>query len=205
MSAAATMADRGTLRLITPPTGDVVALDLARQHLRQDQDFDDAMISIYLAAAAQSVQDLTGRALLPQVWEYRLRSGATGYAQPYLVTGCRIRLPLAPLLEVESVTVGGAAEDPAGYYVDAPSGPACGRGSIEVVDGWTAGDAAIRFRAGYESAAHVPAPLQAAVLLSLGALYENREAEAEKSGATARMLAENPAFMRLIRPYQLIG
>lgn len=203
MYAAATAHDRGTLHLITPPAGDVVALDLARQHLRQDQDFDDAMIAIYLRAAAESVENLTGRALLPQVWEYRIR--ATVYGGPYLVTGCRIRLPLAPLLEVVSVTVGGEVEAPAGYFVEAPSGPTCGRGSVEVVDGWASGDAAIRFRAGYASAAHVPAALQAACLLSLGSLYENREAEAEKSGSTARMLAENPAFMRLIRPYQLIG
>jgi uncharacterized phiE125 gp8 family phage protein len=199
------------LRLITPPTGPVIATDIARQHLRQDQTADDIMIDLYVAAAAQSVQDMTGRALLPQTWEYRLQP--TGYGCAQLVTANRTQLPLAPLLSVESITVDGAVVLAADYTVHAPSGPTCGRGEIEFSHGWSSawsygygtGSAVIRFTAGYETADHIPAPLKAAVLLALGSLYENREAEAEKSGASARMLAENPAFMRLIRPYQLIG
>lgn len=195
--------DRGTLRLITPPTNPPIALDLARQHLRQDQDFDDAMIGIYLAAAAQSVQDMTGRALMPQVWEYSVSD--------WPCYGNGIRLPLAPLLSVDAVTADEVVA-PTVYRVEVPSGPTCGRGYVYLASGasWPSVEPdtaaiTIRFTAGYQNASFVPAPLQAAVLLALGSLYENREAEAEVGGSAARSLAENPAFMRLIRPYQLIG
>lgn len=193
------------LRLIQPPVETPFALDIARQHLRQDQASDDLMIEIYLKAAVQSVQDATGRVLMPQVWEYRPEGTAYGCAQ--LVAGGRTQLPLAPLLSVQSVTIGSVALTTADYTVRAPSGPTCGRGEVVFGASQYWGDEAgvIRFTAGYATTDFVPAPLTAAVLLALGSLYENREAEAEKSGSTARMLAENPAYMRLIRPYQLIG
>ncbi|MDQ1078004.1 hypothetical protein [Pseudoroseomonas cervicalis] len=185
-----------TLRLITPPTQRPIDLDIARQHLRQDSGADDVMIELYLAAAVQSVQDMTGRALLPQTWEYRLDVPAGCVSQP-------LQIPLAPLLSVESVMLDGVAVAPDAYGAVMPSGPTCGRGFLDLGD--ASGAAVIRFRAGYEAPQMVPAALQAAVLLALGSLYENREAEAEKSGTTARMLAENPAYMRLLRPYMLIG
>lgn len=200
--------DRGTSRLITPATLTPIALDIARQHLRQDAEADDVLIEQYLRAAVQSVEDSTGRAMCPQVWEYRLREMSTVYGAPYLVTGCRLRLPIAPVLAIESITADGVDLDPSEYELDAPSGPTCGRGDVLFLAGsWgpAFNGVSIRYRAGYETPAHVPAALVAAVLLALGSLYDNREAEAEKSGATARMLAENPAYMRLLRPYQLIG
>ena len=186
------------LRLVTPPSGLVVELDIARQHLRQDQLAEDVMIELYLQAAVQSVQDATGRALLPQTWELRLDEAPCHRS---------IDLPMAPLLSVEAISFSGVPSLDATYTVAAPSGPTCGPGRVTAIDGgsWPSGAAVIRFTAGYASADHVPAPLKAAVLLALGSLYENREAEAEKSGASARMLAANPAFARLIRPYQLIG
>lgn len=183
------------LRLVQGATVLPVDLDVARQHLRQDQEADDLMIGLYLRAAVDSVQDMTGRALMRSTWEYRARS----------LDCCSVRLPLAPLISVESVTVDGAALTADDYEVIAPSGATCGRGWITTEATWPSGPAVVKFVAGYPSKDAVPAALQAAVLLALGSLYENREAEAEKSGSTARMLAENPAYMRLLRPYMLIG
>lgn len=186
------------LRQVKAATDLPLDLDIARQHLRQDQEADDLMIELYLAAAVESVEQMTGRALMPQTWEYR----------PRCLDRCSVQLPLAPLLSVESLTVGGEVLATADYEVSAPSGATCGRGWISTATGtysWPSGGAVIRFIAGYPSKALVPASLKSAILLAVGSLYENREAEAEKSGSTARMLAENPAYMRLLRPYQLIG
>ena len=44
----------------------------------------------------------------------------------------------------------------------------------------------------------VPAPLRAAILLLVGDLYANREAAVERN-------VENPAFSRLISPYQRVS
>lgn len=192
------------LRRVTGPAELPLKTDIARQHLRQDQTADDTMIEIYLGAAVQSVEDSTGRVLMPQTWEWRTRC---------MLRGC-IRIPLAPLLEVVSVTAAGTLIDPTDYEVSAPGGATCGRGEIYwagtggtslVTAGEPHPQTVIRFKAGYANADDVPFPLKAAILLALGSLYENREAEAEKSGTTARMLAENPAYQRLLRPYQLIG
>lgn len=201
----------GTLRLVTPPAADPVMLDIARQHLRQDQTEDDVIVALLLKAAVDTVEAATGRALVPQTWDYVLpwqwRCGwsYTNSAHWYHRT---ITLPLAPLMSVEAVSVGGVDVDPAGYVVDAPSGPTCGRASIRLDygAGWPDGYAdhnalTIRFQAGYRV---VPAGLQAAVLMALGSLYENRAAEAETGGGTARSLSANPAFERLIRPFQLL-
>lgn len=176
---------RGTLRLIAGPAVGAVAIDLARQHLRQDQTEDDAIIALQLQAAMQAVEAETGRALVPQTWEYEVEEAET----------C-ITLPIAPVLEIEAVTVEGLGSL---YSADLPSGPTCGRAVVRLEG--VSGRTVIRFRAGYQN---VPAPLQAAVLLALGSLYDNRSAEAE-TGGTARSLSANPAYMRLIRPYQLIG
>lgn len=48
-------------------------------------------------------------------------------------------------------------------------------------------------------AADTPTPVQAAVLLQVADLYENREAQAD------RAYYRNPTFERLLNPYRTIG
>jgi uncharacterized phiE125 gp8 family phage protein len=192
------------LRLITPPLGAPVALDIARQHVRVGHMQEDILLEAFIAAATQAVQDSTGRALMPQVWEYRMRCSLSGW----------LRIPVAPLLSVDSITAAGVVLDTEDYAVDAPSGPTCGRGQIYFGGSGGCGLAGsadpapattIRFTAGYQTEDHVPAPLVSAILLLVGSLYENREAESERSGAAARILNTNPAYERLLAPYRLIG
>jgi uncharacterized phiE125 gp8 family phage protein len=186
------------LRLLTPPSGDVVALDIARQHCRVGGTEEDVLLVEYIATAVQAVEDATGRALLPQVWEFRPAP-----------TDCHeIRLPMAPVLSVQEVA--SLADDGTAtvlpltdYRAVLPSGPTCGRGGIYLSGGAGQG-LRIRYQAGYRDG-QIPSPLRSAVLLLTGSLYENREAESERSGAAARTLNTNPAYERLLAPYRLIG
>lgn len=203
----------GTLRLIIPPVTEPVAIDILRQHVRLMEDYDDALLSLYQQAAVENIEAETQRCLMPQTWELRLdrwpdsRDHCAG----------SIMIPHAPLIAVDSVVVvheDGTAQtiSPASYAIDAPYGPICGRARISPgsggwpdVSGAVHAPIRITYRAGYSGGNPLPAALQAAVLLAVGSLYENREAEAEKSGSGARVLAGNPAYQRLLQPYRILN
>lgn len=183
-------------RLITPPAAEPVSLSDAKVHLRVDGSAEDVLIAAYLQAAREHVENVTGRALMLQTWELRLDAWSD-----------RIELPRAPLASITSVKYDdttGAEQSASGYQTVQPSGPTAGCGTVLPPAGgsWPsagAGAGAIRVRyvAGHATAADVPAALRAAVLLTLGDLYENREASSAVSVST------NPAFHRLIFPYRL--
>lgn len=61
-----------SLRVLTPPAVEPVSLDLLREHLRLDEDFDDSLLETYLAAARDSAEKYLGRALIPQTLQYTL-------------------------------------------------------------------------------------------------------------------------------------
>ncbi len=192
-----------TMTLVTPAAKMPVSVIEARQHCRAS-DADDAVLALYLAAAVQSVQDATNRALVTETW----RLSADGFP-----TGC-LTLPWAPLLAVTEVKYWTDEAVPVDtllastvYQVEAPSGPTGppGRLMLGPSQSWPAvqpgrADAVrITFTAGYGAeASTVPAPLRAAVLLMVGSMYEFREADA------ARALTENPAVNRLLSPYRVI-
>lgn len=190
-----------TLTLVTPAAEMPVSVIEARQHCRAS-DADDAVLALYLAAAVQSVQDATNRALVTETW--RLAADA-------FPAGC-LTLPWAPLLGVTEVRYWDAAGVDTAlastvYQVETPSGPTAppGRLMLGPSQFWPAVQAGradavrITFTAGYGAeASTVPAPLRAAVLLMVGSMYEFREADA------ARALTENPAVNRLLSPYRVI-
>lgn len=163
------------LLLVEGPTQAAVSLEEAKLHLRVDDDEEDALIAGQLVRAHMACEDFQGRAYGRRTYELSLHSWP----------GRReIRLPMPPLVEVESIkyVTADSAEhtlDPASYLVDARSEP----GRIVLRNGYAwpqeqlreANGVVIRYVAGYE---HIPAHLQtfgAAVLLTLGHLYEHRE------------------------------
>jgi uncharacterized phiE125 gp8 family phage protein len=190
------------LSLVTPAAALPVSLAEALSHIRGG-DAEQALVSIYLAAAVQAVEDATGRALITETWRLSLPAFPCG----------DIILPRAPLLAVTEIRYWSDAPTPAdtllaasGYQVVAPAGPTApeGRVLLAPLQDWPATQAdradavRITFTAGYgATAASVPAPLRAAVLLLTGDLYENREA------GGAKALAENPAVQRLLSPYRI--
>lgn len=195
------------LRLITAPDAEPVTLAEAKAHLRVDHDAEDMLIAAWIEAARMSVEASTGRALMPQTWEMRLAA--------FLADA--IELPSPPLIAVLSVATVDAAGTitglhPATYQVIAPAGPMAQPGAIRPAAGecWpgtvagVAGAVRVQYQAGYANAAAVPAPLRAAILLLVGDLYENREAGAEGSGSSARVLNTNPTVDRLIAPFRIM-
>jgi uncharacterized phiE125 gp8 family phage protein len=183
------------INVITPGAGEPVDLELAKRHLRLQHDEDDVLIAGQITAARVHVESLLG---YPMV-ESSMR--ATLDAFP-----CVIALPLCPIGAVSAVTyvdADGAAQTLPGadYKVDqsgrgARIAPAYGKS-------WpsTRREAAavhVDYTAGY-ALADVPKPLVAAMLLLIGDMYENAEAQVVGS-----IIAKNDAADNLVFPYRII-
>lgn len=165
------------LRLITPPAVEPVSLEEVKAHLRIADDDSDTLLPIYIAAARQWIDGndgWLGRALVSQTWELTLDEFPTS----------EIRLPLPPVQSVTSVKYDDGdgieqAIDSADYYLDTTGGVGWVVPLANV--SWPATLAGVntvrvRFVAGYATAADVPAPIRAAILLMVGHLFANREA-----------------------------
>jgi uncharacterized phiE125 gp8 family phage protein len=178
------------LILISPPATDPITLSEAKDHLRVTSSDNDALITQLIKAATRYAEKFLGRALIDQTWDLYLDSFPTSGQK-------EIKIPLPPLIEVIQVAYddGAGIEQTVGvddYYVDSVSQP----GWI-VPQGGTSWPATldainavrIRFRAGYldngsPQQQNVPDDIRAAIKLTLGALYENREQVIAEAGRT---------------------
>lgn len=192
--------------VITPPDVPVVTLDEAKAHLRVDFSDDDVLITRLIATAIKWIdapEGKLGRALIAQTLELRLMHfshmfshenmlehgfvdrGWVSHGHPHQFE-TTIRLPCPNLIGVDSVsytdTDGNPQTlDPSGYRVFGVGG----RGHVAPAYGqaWPAARfepeaVRIRFQAGYgDEAEDVPENIRHAILLLVGHLYENREAE----------------------------
>lgn len=190
------------LSLVTPAAALPVSLTEAMAHIRGG-DSEQSIVSLYLAAAVQAVEDWTERALTTETWRLSLPAWPDG----------DVILPRAPLISVTEIRYWTDAAVPVDtvlpasvYQTVAPAGPTAppGRVILAPQQDWptaqpSRADAVrVTFTAGYgATAASVPAPMRAAVLLLTGDLYENREA------AGVKALQGNPAVRRLLDPYRV--
>lgn len=221
------------LRLITPPARRPVSLAQAKGHLRIEHNDDDALIETCIGVAASALDGASGelgRALVRQSWVWTLDAFPYAYGHPLgtgwhnmpgrMIPDLRVYLPLPPLLSVESVTYldpSGATLtlDSSAYTVSLggeqqgnilPAFSTCWPYAAAVPDA-----VSVAFTAGYgaadatdaESAAAVPAPLVAAILLRTGDLYNNREALIIDAGRA--VMISNPTIDRLLSPYRVWG
>lgn len=182
-----------SLRIVTPTTGEQITLDQARQHLRLDlygspgsHPDDDLIEEVYIPAAREVCESISGRAMVPQTFELGLG------AFPWCGVAWNrdgISLQIGPVAGVLSFTYidGNAATqtiDPSGFILDPYTEP----GYVYPIAGasWPSAQnipnaVAIRFNAGYDLPGGspqdrpLPAKYRAAMLLMLGHLYENRE------------------------------
>ncbi|MGX5777472.1 head-tail connector protein [Methylorubrum zatmanii] len=194
---------------IEGPGADI--LDVARvlRHLRlEEADVDAAERSLIEGAIATAHQHLDGRtgilgrALLTQTWE------AVTDRPTWAVLGARsgvgFMLELPPIQAVTKVEYLMGGE-----YVVMPSDtwrslPRPGARVAVLSSAWPATDndpAAWRltFRAGYGTAADVPAPIISAMLLAIADLFDNRDGKVQAN------LVDNPTIARLLAPYSAIG
>lgn len=184
-----------SLKLITAPASEPIALAEAKAHLRVDVSDDDALISALIVAARQGAEHITGRALMPQTWELAL----DGFKS-------EIYLQKPPLVSVTSVTyvdTAGVVQTlgSSAYIVDdysAPARMAPSYGSCWPTTRLQANAVTIRYDAGYANAAAVPQQIKQWMLLQVGAMYENRS-----SVETVGSIVEMPFADRLLDAYRV--
>lgn len=171
------------LTLKTAPSEAILDLADVKAHLRVDTTADDALIGALITAASQRVDGplgTLGRALVTQTWTWSLDRF------PFHPDRARqsVRVPLPTLQTVNSIryidTDGNTQTlDPSLYLVDIASEP--GRLAPAYRTCWPLARCipnavTIEFSAGYANAAAVPQLIKQAMLLLIGAWYENRDA-----------------------------
>lgn len=187
---------------ITAPATTPVSLAEVKRHLNIDSASQDQNLDIYIAAATANLDGRDGwlgRALTEQTWELRLDRFCT-----------EIKIPLPPLKSVTSVKY----TDTAGTTQTVTStdyrviGGGFGPSIVTPVYGlyWPphrceAESVQIQFVCGYGASGveTLPAPIKAALLLMVGAMYEKRES------LTTEELLENPTLKALLLPYWIAG
>lgn len=175
-----------SLRLITPAAALAVSLDEAKLHLRVDGADEDTLITALITAAAETAEQITGRAIMPQTWELtldafpgameltRVPAASVTSVKYYDTTGTQITLPGAAYT-LDNVDDFGLAYVAPAYGSEWPET----REQINAV--------AVRYVAGYADAAAVPQPIKQWMLLQIGAMYANRERETVANGAPATL------------------
>lgn len=181
--------------VITPAGTEPVDLALAKRHLRLQHNDDDVLVEGQITAARTHIEDMLG---YPMV--------ASGMRATLDAFPCVIKLPPCPVGAVVAVSytdADGADQvlPDTDFKVDRSGGgarivPAFGKS-------WPATRsevAAVRvdYTAGYAAAA-VPKPLVCALLLYVGDLYENAEAQIVGVSVAPNVAADNLVF-----PYRII-
>lgn len=162
---------------LTAPSVEPVTVAEVKLHSRIGIDTDDSLISIYITAARQQAEQLTGRSLAPRTM-----------IRYYDEFPDSIELPKGPITSVDwlkYISTAGALTtmSAAAYSLDST------QLSNWIVPAYsytwpatltTTNAVSIQYQAGY-SAATIPASIKAWILLKVGTMYENREADAEKA------------------------
>jgi uncharacterized phiE125 gp8 family phage protein len=172
-----------SLSVTNTAPGPAVALEDAREHLRIVGTADDVGIRRRLDAARRKLEQETSRILLTSACVYRRHA--------FPVDDGPMRLPAGPVTVVAAVkyrdendverTLDAAAYQTDLYTEPAEVWPAYGTSWPTTYGRRNA--VSVEFTAGYgDGPDHVPAEMQEALLLLLGALWENRTDTTERPG-----------------------
>lgn len=165
------------LSLVTGPAIEPISIAEARQHLRVEALEDDELIAGLIAAARERAEAVTGRQLIEATYDLSFDE----------VTCDVIVFPRPPLRAIVSAAYldsAGVSQTWTDYDSDKPAGPFAERGRLRPVYGssWPVIGSGrlnaftVRFTAGYGTkAVDVPRTIRQAMLLMLGAWYEQRE------------------------------
>lgn len=183
------------IKVITAPTAEPLTLEEVKANLRVVFNDEDTDITRMIRAARQMAEERLNRALMPQV----LAFGADGFCGA-------LKVPRPPLREVDSITYvdsDGAPQPLADYLVDGFADPP----TISAVPGasWPttraqSGAVVVQYQAGYADAAKVPEPIRQWMLLTIGAMYANREAFV--NGTISQALAGD-FYDMLLQPFKV--
>jgi len=213
-----------SLRVVTPPAGLPVSLAMAKQHLRVDNDSDDALISMQIAVATELAESFLNRSLVTQTLSYSIgqtmpnNGPYVGGLSPVLpltmswpmLIGRGFDLPRAPVQSVVSLTTtaqngvsstltpdqysAGLNLEPARIRLGG-YGYGAGFGLDVTTVVYTAGYATVT--AGNVDTSTIPAAILQAVLMLTAFLYESR-------GDTTEGGEWPPVIGRLLWPHRLV-
>jgi uncharacterized phiE125 gp8 family phage protein len=213
-------------QLITPPAVEPVTLPMAKLHLRVDFDDEDALIEGLISAAREYCEQVIQRAIYNQTYVLSLDQFNYGDWRSTIPMDRRnplrfsalwasmaLRLPMPRLVSVTSITyldTTGTQQtlDPASYNVDNSSEPARITPAINLIwpttDYYIPGSVKVTYVAGsYGDGVEIdtcPASLRAAILLLVGAWYQNREAVSSLTMKTVPMAVDS-----LLNAYRFYG
>ncbi|MEQ8696105.1 MAG: head-tail connector protein [Bauldia litoralis] len=189
-----------TAALITGPALEPVSLADVKAHLRVDGGDEDALLTAAIVSARVHVESATRRVLIEQGW----RIYYDAWPRRRIV-----RLPVAPLMSVDAVTIYDAAGDPQAvdaedYEADVAASPArlVLAANAPTPVGRAVNGIEIDVTAGYgATSVDVPAALRQAVLMLVAHWYEHRGAV----GHDLAVLVAPLGFEALIAPYRLLS
>ncbi|MEP0320595.1 head-tail connector protein [Bauldia litoralis] len=189
-----------TAALITGPALEPVSLADVKAHLRVDASDEDALLTAAIVSARVHVESATRRVLIEQGW----RIYYDAWPRRRIV-----RLPVAPLMSVDAVTIYDAAGDPQvvdaeDYEADVAASPArlVLAANAPTPVGRAVNGIEIDVTAGYgATSVDVPAALRQAVLMLVAHWYEHRGAV----GHDLAVLVAPLGFEALIAPYRLLS
>jgi uncharacterized phiE125 gp8 family phage protein len=193
-----------TPTLITPPAAALYTIDEVREHVRRDDQDDDAYLTLLIDVVTgrlDGINGVLGRALITQTWSESFDGFPVGSVLP---------LVLAPAISVSAIT----------YYDTNGDAATLDAGSYRVFNAarqsyvklnssasWPSTDerddaVTVQFVAGYgATAASVPAEIRHAGKLLLAHYYENREEVLVGTIATPLPNGVMTLLRRFIRPH----
>lgn len=189
------------LSVITRPVLEPVTLAEARLHCRVTHTSEDALITGLITAARENVEQYLRRALVTQTLEYKIPKFSERIYLPrpqlqYVVSVKYLDVDAAEQTLASTYWVAHAPTEGAGYLQRSPL-------SIWPATALRDDSVRIRYVAGYPDTASpssgsggVPKSIKQAILLYIGDLWENREAQAET------LLTENRTVLALLAPYR---
>jgi uncharacterized phiE125 gp8 family phage protein len=164
----------GNFRVLSPPASEPVSLAQAKNHLKVDNQEDDALIASIVSAARQYVEQHCNTAIITQTIAEQF---------PHFISR-GMALSVAPVIEVSAIQYTDDARNenilPTSVYgVNIFTKP----GAVFLRYGQTfpttipEPDAVtVTYTAGYgDSSGDVPEPIRQAILLMVGDMYQNRE------------------------------
>ncbi|MDI4633294.1 phage head-tail connector protein [Pelomonas sp. V22] len=166
-----------SLKLIAAPGEEPVRLDEARAHCRITDEVGDDLLGLYITAARELCESITGRVLVTQTWEQTLDDFPRGDKSDIQL----LRLPVQSVQSVVYVDADGAEQTLASdqYATDLQDAEAW----VLPADGltWPTTDDVInavkvQFVAGYGDAASVPKQLKVWILATVAMFATQREA-----------------------------
>lgn len=184
------------IEVVTPPAEEPVTLTRARSEIGLVHNADDSMVTDKIIEARQHIEQMLSRALITQTWRLSLDQ----FCDEIVLPGGRVQ----SITSVKYTDKDGVEQTLAAsaYQADIISN----RPRIRRVPGtsWpetenTFNAVRIEYVVGYGAASAVPGGIVAALLLMVGDLYANREAQ-----VTGTTIQDNKTVSRLLWPHRSV-